>query len=692
MSGGTVGRTGVLDSPDALTVPGLEVKDTGASLIDVDDETGVVEALVSVTGVKDEVNDVIIPGAYGPTLAKRKPKGVFSHDWGRWVARTEAVEEWMPGDPRLPTQTREGKAWPSEAGGLYVRMRFNLKSREGRDAYENVKFFSETGECEWSIGYHVPDGKGVRDKMGVRHIKELDLFEYSPVLFGAAPLSGTLAVKSRLAAVATDETHEEPDNAFERLLHEEGLRDVDWDAVDDAATTLDVIDLMDPDGTKGMAAAARHRKPTMPTPAGDDREPFPIGNKSDLRDAISAYGRAKDSEKAKVKRWIIRRARALDAVGMLPDDWNVTKTVLDSIPVLDSKVAGQEASPADVRRTRQLIRWYERGGGAAQIRWGTDGDFMRCVRIAAKHMTLDQAKGFCNLRHRGATGAAPGHAPGEGKSWLIDEIVDKWTPEAEVGEYASTKALGASEPAAPGAKSYPFLSGSYEEAQDALRRALNESLLGGWVDDGEGDEGDGEDGPSRPRYREWNYVEVVGTYDDHVIARRCAYDGPNSGKNETYQLTYHANADGTVTLGDPEPVWIEVTAEVLSGGALDDDASGYDGDPDTQPGPQYIVLGALKSIEQTAIAVQVANEYAVEVKAGRVLSGANEDRLRTAVEHLVAVLRAAGVTIDVSGDSNPDALVAPTTGAPAAVGTKAANGKVVIEPDALAAALSSLRH
>jgi len=46
---------------------------------------------------------------------------------------------------------------------------------------------------------------------------------------------------------------------------------------------------------------------------------YPIENKSDLKNAIQAFGRAKD--KAKVKAHIKSRAKALGATDMLPDDW-----------------------------------------------------------------------------------------------------------------------------------------------------------------------------------------------------------------------------------------------------------------------------------------------------------------------------------------------------------------------------------
>ena len=46
---------------------------------------------------------------------------------------------------------------------------------------------------------------------------------------------------------------------------------------------------------------------------------FPIANRADLQNAIQAVGRAKDYDKAKAH--IISRARALNAMDMLPDDW-----------------------------------------------------------------------------------------------------------------------------------------------------------------------------------------------------------------------------------------------------------------------------------------------------------------------------------------------------------------------------------
>ncbi len=156
----------------------------------INDAEGTVEAVVSVTNIVDTVNDVIEPGAYAATLQKRVPKGVWSHDTTVPVARTLEATELMPGDNRLPVHLKA-----VGAGGVLVKMQFNLNTTRGREAYEDIKFFGS--EQEWSIGYSVSEGMSeMKGDSGVRHIKELEWYEYSPVLFGAAPGTATVGVKS----------------------------------------------------------------------------------------------------------------------------------------------------------------------------------------------------------------------------------------------------------------------------------------------------------------------------------------------------------------------------------------------------------------------------------------------------------------------------------------------------------------
>ncbi len=58
------------------------------------------------------------------------------------------------------------------------------------------------------------------------------------------------------------------------------------------------------------------------------------------------------------------------------------------------------------RGNAQTLRnYWTKGKGAGKIRWGTGGDYNRCVKHLAKYVR--DPKGYCALRHRAATGMWP---------------------------------------------------------------------------------------------------------------------------------------------------------------------------------------------------------------------------------------------------------------------------------------------
>jgi hypothetical protein len=66
-----------------------------------------------------------------------------------------------------------------------------------------------------------------------------------------------------------------------------------------------------------------------------------------------------------------------------------------------------------------LRRYWTRGKGALKIRWGTPGDWTRCVRQLSKYMG-PRAKGYCQLRHKEATGVYTGSRLNPGRENSID--------------------------------------------------------------------------------------------------------------------------------------------------------------------------------------------------------------------------------------------------------------------------------
>lgn len=66
--------------------------------------------------------------------------------------------------------------------------------------------------------------------------------------------------------------------------------------------------------------------------------------------------------------------------------------------------------------TERLMEYWAHGKGAQKIKWGVSGDFERC-RVAIHEevpgMPDRMLAGLCSNLHVRATGARPGHAPGE---------------------------------------------------------------------------------------------------------------------------------------------------------------------------------------------------------------------------------------------------------------------------------------
>ena len=79
---------------------------------------GVVELIAAVTGIQDDVGDIIRPGAFRRTIAERRPKVCSNHRWDAPIGRVLDIKELLPGDPRLPRTTGDGRAWPRAAGAL----------------------------------------------------------------------------------------------------------------------------------------------------------------------------------------------------------------------------------------------------------------------------------------------------------------------------------------------------------------------------------------------------------------------------------------------------------------------------------------------------------------------------------------------------------------------------------------------
>lgn len=164
--------------------------------INVDEAKGIVECFVSGVGNKDSVGDIVLPGAFTESLKRRKPRVVWGHDWNHPIGKVLEIYEVPASDPRLP-----GKMKAAGIGGLFARVQFNLKSEKGREAFANVAFYGE--EQEWSIGYKTLDAIYDNNRQA-NLLREVELYEVSPVLHGANQLTGTISIKSETGEQKVD--------------------------------------------------------------------------------------------------------------------------------------------------------------------------------------------------------------------------------------------------------------------------------------------------------------------------------------------------------------------------------------------------------------------------------------------------------------------------------------------------------
>lgn len=141
------------------------------------DADGTFSGYASLFGAEDLGRDVIMPGAFGKSLARAGAGGIrmlFQHD------PNEPVGVW--------TIVREDRR------GLYVKGRLTLDVERAREVYALMKAGGLNG---LSIGFRTV--RASRDRStGVRRIFEVDLWEISIVTFPMLPGAQVSALKTAL--------------------------------------------------------------------------------------------------------------------------------------------------------------------------------------------------------------------------------------------------------------------------------------------------------------------------------------------------------------------------------------------------------------------------------------------------------------------------------------------------------------
>ena len=148
-------------------------------ILSFDEEAGTVEAVFSVFNEVDSDGDVVLPKSIRSGYGDKGVAMVWGHDWKNIIGKGKIVQD-------------DDKA--------VFKGSFNLNTNAGKEAYETVKAMSDLQQ--WSFGFEVLDSEvGMFQKDGgeekeVRYLKDLKVWEVSPVMVGANQNTGTVMLKN----------------------------------------------------------------------------------------------------------------------------------------------------------------------------------------------------------------------------------------------------------------------------------------------------------------------------------------------------------------------------------------------------------------------------------------------------------------------------------------------------------------
>ena len=160
-------------------------------------DEGVIEGFAAIFGNVDHQGDRIHPGAFTRTIAS-PPDGLpqlmgWQHNLDHPFGRSLEIRE--VGPDRLPASVLSRA--PEATGGLFVRGKVALSSPINRDRLALLKDPVKPMNGA-SIGYDaVVTELTDQDGRRIREIKEVRLWEWSPVALGANVAAGIVSAKSR---------------------------------------------------------------------------------------------------------------------------------------------------------------------------------------------------------------------------------------------------------------------------------------------------------------------------------------------------------------------------------------------------------------------------------------------------------------------------------------------------------------
>ncbi len=185
-----------------------------------DDQKGEVAAVFSVFDSLDSDGDIIKSGAIQSGFKSGDVPMVWAHKWDMPIGKGQIVQD-------------EGKAT--------FKGNFFMDTESGKEAYNLVKAMGDLQQ--WSFGFKVNDSEygklkqegSDEEEIDVRYLKDLTVYEVSPVLVGANQETYTMAIKSNQELLKDVLSHDS-------IQSEEGNEEVDTEVVEESTPEVEVVE------------------------------------------------------------------------------------------------------------------------------------------------------------------------------------------------------------------------------------------------------------------------------------------------------------------------------------------------------------------------------------------------------------------------------------------------------------------
>lgn len=178
-----------------------EIKSFPALITAIDSDKGIVEAIVAVMGNIDKGKDRIWKGSFTKTITEnfKNIRVLDNHNANSVldiVGKPLEVRELS----KLELPEKLLLSNPNATGGLYTKTQYAMNTAKGFDTFNLLK---EGFITEYSIGFVVPRGKSditneeyEGKRTPVRNIREVILYEYSPVIWAMGVGTQTMNVSN----------------------------------------------------------------------------------------------------------------------------------------------------------------------------------------------------------------------------------------------------------------------------------------------------------------------------------------------------------------------------------------------------------------------------------------------------------------------------------------------------------------